>query len=303
MLQYCIAAAKKSNIEVHAWINVLYVWSDPLAKADPRHVVRQHPEWLIVRTDGVTDNNKYLDPAIPEARQYVRTIVKELSAYPLAGIHLDYIRYPGFAYGSSVAARAAFQKKYGVDPIPLLSNKDVALKLYGEEPYNTYVEQWNTFRAQAVTELVTEIKADLVAAKPGLKLSAAVIAEPDKAHSQYLQDWAAWTEMGLLDITLPMLYDADTTVVERQIIQIAAMAEKYQRIFIIGLGAWRRPPQEVVDNILLIRRIREKLGTKQLAGIALFSYDAVARQNNYLQRLKSLVFEAQTNIPKLFSKT
>lgn len=279
MLQYCISEAKKYNLEVHAWINTLYVWSEPPSKAPPQHVIVQHPDWIIARADGITDNNKYLDPVIPEARQYVRAIAKELSNYALAGIHLDYIRYPGWAYGSTKYARDEFQKRYG-NEITSASAR----------------EQWNTFRTQAVTELVKEIKDDLKNTK--LKLSAAVVSEPDRAHAQYLQDWAAWTEAGLLDITLPMLYDPDTAVVERQIIQTAAMAEKYQRHFIIGLGAWRRPPQEVVDNILLIRRIREKLGTKQLAGIALFSYDTIARQTNYLQRLKSLVFESQACVPR-----
>lgn len=301
MLQYCLTEAKKYNIEVHAWINALYVWSDPLSKAPPQHIALQHPDWLIARADGVADNNKYLDPAIPEVRQHVRNIVKELRSYPLAGIHLDYIRYPGVLYGCSPYARSEFQKKYNIDPLPLMTNKEIALKLYGASAYSTYCEQWNAFRAQALTELVKEIKSELPANGP--RLSAAVIAEPDRAHEQYLQDWAAWTEAGLLDIALPMLYDPDTAVVERQIIQIAAMAEKYQRQFIIGLGAWRRPPQEVVDNILLVRRIREKLGTKQLAGIALFSYDTIARQSNYLQRLKSLVFEAQAARPKQSPRT
>jgi uncharacterized lipoprotein YddW (UPF0748 family) len=295
MLQYCLAEAKKYDLEVHAWINALYVWSDHPSRAPQQHIINKRPDWVVLRSDGVTDNNKYLDPVIPEVRAHLRAITKELSAYPLAGIHLDYIRYPGANYGSSAYARDEFQKKYNLDPLPLMTNKEIAIKLYGEATYNAHLEQWNAFRAQAVTELVKEIKTELAHTK--LKLSAAVIAEPDQAHGRYLQDWAAWTEAGLLDLTLPMLYDPDTAVVERQIIQTAAMAEKYKQHFIIGLGAWRRPPQEVVDNILLVRRIREKLGTRQLAGIALFSYDSVSKQNNYLQRLKLLVFDSQAAVP------
>ena len=242
MLAYCLTEAKKNKIAVHAWVNALYVWSESTKNIPAKHVVITHPEWLLVSTENT--RNKYLNPEIPEARQYVRAIVKELTTYPIQGIHLDYIRYPAPYY------------------------KDAT--------------------ENAVTLLVQEIKTDLLS--KNILLSAAVVGDPEKARTQYLQNWQAWAESGKLDIIIPMLYDKDTEVVARQILQVASLAERSKQRFIIGLGAWRRPPQEVVENILFMRHVRETLGSPYLTGISLFSYDALIKQHNYLHRLKDLVF-------------
>ena len=50
-LAHAIARARRAGLRVHAWINVNLVASAVTVPTDPRHVVRTHPEWLMVPRD------------------------------------------------------------------------------------------------------------------------------------------------------------------------------------------------------------------------------------------------------------
>ena len=90
-----IPLATAAGLEVHAWM-----WSMPCLIDD---VIKTHPDWYNVNAKGESavdkpayvDYYKFLDPARPEVREFVRDTVRELAAIPgLTGIHLDYIRHP-----------------------------------------------------------------------------------------------------------------------------------------------------------------------------------------------------------------
>ncbi len=66
-------------------------------------MIKEHPDWYNVNAKGESasdkpayvDYYKFLDPARPEVREFVRDTVRELAAIPgLTGVHLDYIRHP-----------------------------------------------------------------------------------------------------------------------------------------------------------------------------------------------------------------
>ncbi|MDR2428461.1 MAG: family 10 glycosylhydrolase, partial [Candidatus Margulisbacteria bacterium] len=124
-LALILAEAQKYKISVHAWINTLYVWSDLEPPVSPEHVVNKHPEWIMsLRGD---QRNKYLDPAIPEAREYIKSIYLEVARnYAVDGVHLDYVRYPGAGAGFTAYSRQTFERLYGVDPLALYQNKEIA---------------------------------------------------------------------------------------------------------------------------------------------------------------------------------
>ncbi|MBQ1216654.1 MAG: family 10 glycosylhydrolase [Clostridia bacterium] len=92
ILDYAIKAAHSRGLSFHAWINPYRVTSSttstaPLAKTNP--AVR-HPEWV------VTDGTKlYLNPGLPEVRQYIIDGVLEIvKKYDVDGIHFDDYFYP-----------------------------------------------------------------------------------------------------------------------------------------------------------------------------------------------------------------
>jgi hypothetical protein len=66
-------------------------------------VIRNHPDWYNVNAKGESahdkpayvDYYKFLDPARPEVREFIRDTVREISAIRgLASVHLDYVRHP-----------------------------------------------------------------------------------------------------------------------------------------------------------------------------------------------------------------
>ena len=90
-LEFAIEEAHKRGMELHAWINpyraVRKIGSYAIAS---NHVSRKHPNWII--TSGKL---KYLNPGLPQVRNYVVNIIKEIVGnYNVDGIHFDDYFYP-----------------------------------------------------------------------------------------------------------------------------------------------------------------------------------------------------------------
>jgi uncharacterized lipoprotein YddW (UPF0748 family) len=180
-------------------------------------ILQSHPDWYNVNAKGESaaakpayvDYYKFLDPARPEVREYIRDTVRELAAIPgLAGIHLDYIRhpdailpsglwskygivqdkvYPAYDYGYTDYSRARFKSQTGVDPMTLADPEASAA--------------WLKYRLDSVVDLVNDYL--VPAAKQGGKaITAAVFPGPSRARTMVRQDWGRFK----LDAFLPMLY-------------------------------------------------------------------------------------------------
>ena len=93
-LDYLIKEAGKYGIKVHAWVNPFRIANSDseMNKLSSDNIAVLHPEYTV----RYADNHTYLNPGIPEARQYVVDGVKELvEKYPeLAGIIFDDYFYP-----------------------------------------------------------------------------------------------------------------------------------------------------------------------------------------------------------------
>ncbi len=89
-LAFAIAEARARGLELHAWFNVYRIWSSGMpASSSPVHIAHAHPSW--VKRYG---EDLWLDPGIPEAREYTLRVMEELVRnYDIDGIHFDYCRY------------------------------------------------------------------------------------------------------------------------------------------------------------------------------------------------------------------
>lgn len=285
-LSLLITEAKKHNISVHAWINTLYVWSASTPPESPRHIVNLHPEWLMYLPED--PQSKYLDPAIPAVRDYVRSIYKEVALnYAVDGVHLDYVRYPGTATSLTAYSRQAFQKQFGIDPLTIQQNKNTIDK--------QYVQRWDDYRQEAVSTLVRSIYLDITSTVPEVVLSAAVLADPESAKRHNFQDWAGWMRDGYIDIIVPMIYDTRADVVQRQITRAGNLASTYKTPVFAGLGAWRRSALDITADVKFVRQLNTD--NKYLQGVVLFSYDGIKDTPHYLEHLKQNVFIGQAALP------
>jgi uncharacterized lipoprotein YddW (UPF0748 family) len=208
-LERVLPIAGKAGLEVHAWM-----WCMPCSI---ERILKEHPDWYNVNARGESARDKpayvdyyrFLDPARPEVREFIRDTVRELASIPgLTGIHLDYIRhpdailpkglwskygivqdkvYPPYDYGYTDHSRRAFKEKTGIDPMEL------------RDPETN--QAWLQYRLDTVVDLVNEYLAP--AARAGGKtISAAVFPGPSLARTMVRQDWG-WFD---LDAYFPMLY-------------------------------------------------------------------------------------------------
>ncbi len=109
-LAHVIQKAHAAGIKVQPWCCVYYEGSGG------RSNEALHPDWLSQSMDGKPFGQNFLSPANPAVNPYLLSVMSDLLAYDIDGIHLDYIRYPGTGFDYSQAGRAACKSALGFDP-------------------------------------------------------------------------------------------------------------------------------------------------------------------------------------------
>lgn len=199
-------SVRAEGLELHAWLFTLMRGEH----------VKTHPEWYAVSRAGVStaerppyvDYYRFMCPSRDEVREYIEGIVRELAEVePLAGIHLDYIRYPDvilpvalwpkynlvqdkeypeFDFCYCQVCRDRFKRQSGIDPATL-----------ADPPAD---RAWLQYRYDSITQVVSDLAA--VARQRGKHITAAVFPTPAIARALVRQDWARWP----VDAVMPMVY-------------------------------------------------------------------------------------------------
>lgn len=276
--------AHSKGIKVFAWINVLRVDKNaPLLKAYGKEVVLEDNLQRSVldydsfgkppKQEGTGQANSlhldtpgvWLDPSSEKVQKYLGQLVGEIiSSYPeLDGIHLDMIRFPffeggnylSFPYGS--AAKEKFFAKYGKYP-----PEDSRCK---KDRSCGSLEQWNVWRRSKLADVIKSIKNVLEMNTKKYELSAAVIANLERAYRHAFQNWKAWLRYGLLDKVLIMNYAKDTKSFDLNL--KSAMHEISPNQVFVGIGAWL-----FLDSSHVFNEQLRLAKAAQAGGTVLFSY-------------------------------
>ena len=281
-------------LPVHAWLNVFFLWGDIDPPRAGNHPINGDPAMILRDNDGrsVADYSAedrargwiegiYADPASTAYRTlFVRTVQELVRRYPVAGIHLDFVRYPGSGYGQSGVLGERFRREWGFDPRLLpegLLTPDLDRWLSGDmEPGDrllaTAALLWADLRAQAVTALVREVHDTLGRAGRPLALSAAVLADSAKAYLDHGQDWQSWVDQGLLESVFPMAYFGGLDRVGGQLRNLALAQQPQSPVRLwAGLGAYIKTPEAIGREAAMAR----ELG---FDGVALFSLGHLLRK-------------------------
>jgi uncharacterized lipoprotein YddW (UPF0748 family) len=208
-LDSLIKVARAESLRVHAWVNALLVWSLKNPPDSARHVFYTHPEWFIKDVTGRSMRDYtfeqwlesgleglYLDPACPAVQQYLADICAEIAShYPVAGIHLDFIRYPGTLWGVQVTDTACLMTGLGGYQVRWLS-----LLRY---PQMTFLQRWLAWhnwkhyvnKRDEIDEIMEKTWHALSRPSPGQQfmLTTAVFADPSMGLYRFAQNWRAWT--------------------------------------------------------------------------------------------------------------
>jgi uncharacterized lipoprotein YddW (UPF0748 family) len=226
-LAVAIYEAHSRGLELHAYVNAMPAWSGSTPHPSPQHIYNAHPEWIMVNESGVpmdpADGYANISPGIPQAVQHLNDVIMNIATdYDVDGIHLDYIRYPGwdqpddYSYDDSSLAR--FARDYpGCTP-------------------DSCEGEWNQFRRTLVTEVVQAAHDSVTALKPWVKISAATWGVFSYGYNTYFQDSHGWLENGILDFSAPMIYTADTSAFRSRLSDHAV--NKYGRHVYAGIGVY-----------------------------------------------------------------
>lgn len=282
-------------LPLHAWLNVFYLWGGDAPPENLQHPGHPDQPWILSDNTGRPVScysprekrlgwieGSYADPASPEYRALFVAVVRELLArYPVAGIHLDFIRYPGPGYGKSDILAQEFEQIWGLDPRLLperLNAETVIAWLEGTQPpadlvLTTAALFWNEFRAGQVTQLLREVRHAVDQHDASrIALSTAVFPEPSAAYLENGQEWQAWAAEGLVDTLYPMAYFGDIDRIGAQLREIAATPRAPGVALWAGLGASGKGPEQLGKEA----RIAAENGYN---GIALFSLGHLMQEN------------------------
>ncbi|RME01627.1 MAG: glycoside hydrolase, partial [Bacteroidetes bacterium] len=193
-MKMMIDEARQRGLAFHAWLNPYRASMDTLLdQLSEQHPLKQHPEWM-VKYGG----RLYLNPALPEVRNYVTEVVLELlMKYQLDGIHFDDYFYP-YPAGEPFPDAADFIKYgYGYPTIDawrrsnvdkLISQVSGMIRAISPE-VQFGVSPFGVYRNKAVDPLL------------GSDTRAAVTTYDD-LHADVLH----WLQMGWVDYIAPQLY-------------------------------------------------------------------------------------------------
>ncbi|MDU1891930.1 MAG: family 10 glycosylhydrolase [Dysgonomonas sp.] len=190
-LAFAIEECHKRGLECHAWI-IAY----PMGKAKVKYTGRgKKRKATIAETKPgyykEMGGQWYLDPGMPETRNLLKSIVREIVAnYDVDGIHFDYIRYPS---NTRKFPDEDTYKKYG----------------RGKDLYD--------WRRDNITQLVTEVYDEVKSMKKWVQISSSPLGRykilPEvhandgwTAYETVFQDAGHWMKSGKHDLVFPMMY-------------------------------------------------------------------------------------------------
>jgi uncharacterized lipoprotein YddW (UPF0748 family) len=222
-----INEARARGLRVHAWIEVTLVAANGELPPSREHVLYQHPEWLMVprelaaqmlkvdlRTPGYLGrltrwaranptrvDGLYVSPLAPDAANYlVAAVTAAAKRYPVDGVFLDAVRFPGVDFDYSRHAMEIFR----ADTRPQLSVEERARldEVEAIDPFGyaeEFPERWRAFRQSRLTSLVSRLRRALSEISQTLVVSAGVPSDPSSALAESFQDWTNWMQTGLVD--------------------------------------------------------------------------------------------------------
>jgi uncharacterized lipoprotein YddW (UPF0748 family) len=242
-VERCCAAAKQWGIEVHVWKVNFNLTNAP--KGFVEKLRRKGRTQVSVKGEP----SDWLCPSNPENRKLeLDSLLEVTRKYPIDGLHLDYIRYPGREYCYCDGCRQRFEAASGRQVVNW--PKDC---FSGDRK-----DEYNEWRCRQITELVKAVSREGKRIRPGLKISAAVFGSYPGCRESVAQDWPAWVKAGYLDFVCPMDYSADETefssLVRSQMKLIGGRVPLYAGIGATATGI-RLTPDQVASQIIAARAL------------------------------------------------
>jgi uncharacterized lipoprotein YddW (UPF0748 family) len=266
LLAECVAAGKKHGIAVHAWKCNMRCKSDQSGKfyKDLLAAGRFQTDFK-----GKPLNNALCPSDPANLKLEIDSMVEMARDYDIAGIHFDYIRYPGIGVCYCGRCRKRFEAEYKVK----VKNWPADVRT------GPLTLKYQQFRRDRLTDIVAGVSRDARKAKPDILISGAVYWHLPSARIRVGQDWKLWVEKRYLDFVCPMQYVSNAADFDGWT-QLTSKWVGGKIPLMPGIGATLgMTSEQTLHNILITRK-------HKTAGFVLFNYYPVLAEN-YLPLLKS----------------
>jgi len=285
-LALIIRRATLYNIRIHAWVNMFYIWSGNQEPEDKDHVFYSHKDYILrncsfptyqeLKSAGI--EGYFLDPQSRQVKKYLLNLLLEIAdKYELAGVHLDYFRYPGVFFSFTPESRTNFRLQNYYDPLELYCFTNEYVQRRGHDVFRYADRVYRQFLAEGLSEYLEEIKNVLKERKPNLELSVAVKPDPIEAKHRYFQNWLNWIKSNLCDFVVLMNYRKDIREFMSPLDVILKSGVKGK--VMVGISTYNQDAQAVNKRILAIQK-------DKWPGLSLFSYNHLKQNKSYIERIR-----------------
>lgn len=264
-LEFWTNECHKQGMELHAWLNpyrVAQKFDEPLST---NHIAFEHPEWILQY-----GNKLYFDPGVPETREFVGKVVKDIVArYDIDAIHFDDYFYPYPLPNEAFPDTASFRqynRGFAKDSIAdwRRDNVDLCIKMlnenikatkpwvkFGISPFGVWRNQEDDPRGSATKAGATNY---------------------DHLYANIIK----WQEKGWIDYCLPQLYwHIGHPLVDFTLLANWWKNHTYGRAMYVGQGPYRITPEtktkEWTEPDQLPKQIEVLRSIPEIGGSAYFS--------------------------------
>ncbi|MFO7946255.1 MAG: family 10 glycosylhydrolase, partial [Armatimonadota bacterium] len=249
-----VEAGKKYDVQVHPWKVNFRLGS----RAPEAFIERMRSEGRLQRTFG-GEEQPWLCPSDPRNQELeVASMVEVATNYDVAGVHFDYIRYPGGQNCYCDGCRQRFEADTGVE----IENWPQDTQKEGIR------EKWLEWRAAQITHVVAETSRRVHAARPECKVSAAVFRNYPNCLRGVGQDWVTWAKEGYVDFLCPMDYTNSDVAFGGQVTTQLAQVDGAVPVY-PGIGASSSSSTLSPDRVAGQIEIARHAGTD---GFIIFNY-------------------------------
>lgn len=238
----CLAACQKYGIALHVWkVN----WN--MGHRTPQAIKDQMIAAGRTQVDLAGKPSPFLAPHIEANFALERDAMLEIvRRYPVAGIHFDYIRYPGADCDFSDSARGSFTTWLGQDVPGWPKSCAIGGPLR---------KKYNEWRRGNINRLVQTVSEEAHRLRPDIQVSAAVFGAWDSTPESIAQDTVTWLRQGWLDFVCPMDYTTSNEGLER-LLRIQEPLTPPGVPLYVGIGSWQHDsPVRTAEQIEIVRRL------------------------------------------------
>ncbi|MCX7766801.1 MAG: family 10 glycosylhydrolase [Candidatus Sumerlaeia bacterium] len=232
---YC-ELARKYGLKLHVWIKVCY-WVHHLENLENFPILKNNPDWIDVNKKGeiVISSNEgtyeerafvFVNPAVPGVIKALQDYIKELSAYDIDGISIDYIRFkscrpdPETWFGYNKYSVEKFKAETGLDPYKIIVDKTP----------NSPFMRWVAYNERVIENCVKSIAECLdginTTQKKNIILSASPFTNYVSGENSKFQNWTPWDAKSYIKLWLPMCMSVDMQALEKEINGVKALGLK-----------------------------------------------------------------------------